>query len=1165
MVRMICVLLVVAVMGTAGTTWYVPAAAADLQAAEELLSQAEELVNQARYREAQEFLQRMLTSCGDHELCQAAALFWIARCHLESGQYMLASDLADQAFQKYQALEKPLEQGMAMNLQARIHQARNDYSQALKLYDQAEELIKKNGGAEHPELFAILANRTRIHIYQNNYELALRDADKAEKLLGTKTNAHSLGILKEHRGLIAADQGRYSEAKGFYDEALKLYQETQNQAGQTAVHNKRGRLYEYQGEYTEALKEYEHSLTIARAVGNTSDEAFALNNLGMLHRKRGNYLKASETYDAALSLRDKSREPQFYAETLANKALANYFIQSDPERSIRTFQECYEIAQAAGVPGTQARALHNLAYLMRDQGKFRESRELSQEAIYKARQMGHRRFEAQALLRLGNLYELYGGYDDALQCYEDARDIQTKVGDQFFLSATLMDMANIETRAGRTKKAEKHLEEALNIRRRIEAPLAEVMCKTALFNLENYRYSDRKESKPSKDNYQRALKNLRMAEKELNRSMVDDAMLVAYVAGRYATDLEPQEAVRRFQELRDLAERSNRLRYKFLSSIGLGSAYEALGQLAQAEEEYQRAVHISETLRQSLDVQSQKTFLDGEPILGVKYASAYEGLARVRMNRNDWIGSLEASEATKARAFADKLAQSLDESSFGVDKSMLNELREVETQIRNNLRRLEECRAPEGDKSAIPGLESERNQIDQEFKRIKEQLRINYPEFFASRFPQPVSIRDGNIPSGQLLLVYEVTDTGFITYFCKGNRIDYASFRAIPRWQLEDLLLRYREPMETLKDYGDLDQLDLTTGNELAELLLREVRDRIEPGKTLLLILDDCLELLPFEMLVLNKTGRMTERAVKISGGKEIRIPATKGVEFFGEKNPLVYYQSLSALNLARSASKSRGVADKLLVIADVIVPSVSGEAAPVEGLQGSSPAVHPVEALAGLPGFETAPGEPQLLSAATYKKLADSFEPLEETRKLAEDLKALFREKAFVFTKQDATLKNFQQTVAPVIGEYGQIIFATHGYFGDRFRPEIHEPVLLMSCSPPLADNLLRMSTVMSLNLNAQIVTLLACQTGLGRHVAGEGTMGMGRAFQYAGAKSVLMSMWSIDEKPSVLLVKYFMEELASGKSKTDSLQAARKSLRAAGYDHPFFWSAFILVGEDL
>jgi len=106
-------------------------------------------------------------------------------------------------------------------------------------------------------------------------------------------------------------------------------------------------------------------------------------------------------------------------------------------------------------------------------------------------------------------------------------------------------------------------------------------------------------------------------------------------------------------------------------------------------------------------------------------------------------------------------------------------------------------------------------------------------------------------------------------------------------------------------------------------------------------------------------------------------------------------------------------------------------------------------------------------------------------------------------------------------------------------------------------------MTEVMGLKLNCDIAALTACQSGLGRIISGEGTMGMGRAFQYAGAKSVLMSLWSVAESSSVDLVTSFFKHLREGKNKLEALKLARDEIRKAGYDHPFFWAPFILVGE--
>lgn len=75
---------------------------------------------------------------------------------------------------------------------------------------------------------------------------------------------------------------------------------------------------------------------------------------------------------------------------------------------------------------------------------------------------------------------------------------------------------------------------------------------------------------------------------------------------------------------------------------------------------------------------------------------------------------------------------------------------------------------------------------------------------------------------------------------------------------------------------------------------------------------------------------------------------------------------------------------------------------------------------------------------------------------------------------------------------------------------------------------------------------------------------MSMGRAFQYAGAKSVLMSLWSVAEDSSVMLVEKFFKHMKDANSNLEALQLARAEVRKEGYEHPFFWAPFILVGEE-
>lgn len=106
-------------------------------------------------------------------------------------------------------------------------------------------------------------------------------------------------------------------------------------------------------------------------------------------------------------------------------------------------------------------------------------------------------------------------------------------------------------------------------------------------------------------------------------------------------------------------------------------------------------------------------------------------------------------------------------------------------------------------------------------------------------------------------------------------------------------------------------------------------------------------------------------------------------------------------------------------------------------------------------------------------------------------------------------------------------------------------------------------MSEVAGLKLDADIAALTACKTGLGANLAGEGVMSMGRAFQCAGVNTVLMSLWSVEEKSSVALMEQFFKNIKEGKEKIRSWQEAKTHIRKEGFEHPFFWSAFVMVGD--
>jgi CHAT domain-containing protein len=139
---------------------------------------------------------------------------------------------------------------------------------------------------------------------------------------------------------------------------------------------------------------------------------------------------------------------------------------------------------------------------------------------------------------------------------------------------------------------------------------------------------------------------------------------------------------------------------------------------------------------------------------------------------------------------------------------------------------------------------------------------------------------------------------------------------------------------------------------------------------------------------------------------------------------------------------------------------------------------------------------------------------------------------------------------------------FATHGLI-DENRPE--RSGLVLTADPPRDDGLLQMRDIYSLRLNADLVTLSACETALGRHVTGEGIIGLTRAFFYAGAHTVVASLWDVDDAAASRLMQRFYENLHSGQPIDFALQRAKLDfIRAGGPTaSPFYWASFVATGN--
>src|SRR5207247_7286242 len=120
-------------------------------------------------------------------------------------------------------------------------------------------------------------------------------------------------------------------------------------------------------------------------------------------------------------------------------------------------------------------------------------------------------------------------------------------------------------------------------------------------------------------------------------------------------------------------------------------------------------------------------------------------------------------------------------------------------------------------------------------------------------------------------------------------------------------------------------------------------------------------------------------------------------------------------------------------------------------------------------------------------------------------------------------------------------------------------------TAGPPASDGILQTREIYGLRLHAALVTLSACQTALGKNVTGEGLIGLSRAFFYAGANSVMASLWNVDDASTARFMGDFYTAIREGAAIDEAARQAKRAFiaRDPRFRHPYYWAAFIVTGN--
>ena len=149
-------------------------------------------------------------------------------------------------------------------------------------------------------------------------------------------------------------------------------------------------------------------------------------------------------------------------------------------------------------------------------------------------------------------------------------------------------------------------------------------------------------------------------------------------------------------------------------------------------------------------------------------------------------------------------------------------------------------------------------------------------------------------------------------------------------------------------------------------------------------------------------------------------------------------------------------------------------------------------------------------------------------------------------------------EAVAKTLGGHARVLhFATHGELSEQ--DPLRSALLLMPGGNE--DGRLEVREIFALDLNARLVVLSACETGLGQLTSGDELVGLQRAFLYAGTPAVVTTLWKVDDRASFFLMRAFYKEIATQEPPAALRAAQRATLRE--FPHPYAWAAFGLAGR--
>lgn len=834
--------------------------------------------------------------------------------------------------------------------------------------------------------------------------------------------------------------------------------------------------------------------------------------------------KAAGIYKEALELYKNIRDERGEAEVLGGFGLI--YSASDGEKSMYYYKEALiarEKVDDKFLIGNSLNSIGSVYYSFLK--NYQEAIKFFDKAAIIRKEIGDLPNLGRTLSNIAQTYEKMGLSEQALEYYNQSLEISKNLNDQPRMAEALLKSGSILVNLGKFPEALENLEKSLEIYRALNkwTGISDALVQTGFVHLKMGNYNTALEK------FTEAIKITKEQNDQLGLAgAYNNLAIMLQNVGRSEKSLEYYKNALTFYE--EQKDTSNIL----ISLNNIGTVYFDLKDYLKAEEYHKRGLKLSqESHVRDQEVNYLLNLANDQNLMGKtddalkNYKAGFEVARKLNNPDLTWRYIAGLAENYESRGEFDKVVQLNDTalkilddlrsklSSEDFKTTFMAKERYVYEDIIDLLGTLHEKDKTKGyDALAFSYAERSKSRV---LLDLLTESKANISKEAdkrdeALKYPAPVSLNDAKAlcdDKNTVILEYSVGDTSSCLWVIShsGHQFFMLPNRKMLQDQIETIRFALLDPQKGISEFFT------QAANILYEKLIKPAESYLSKKSRLIIIPDGVLNYLPFEVL-------LTENKASSQNALYSELP------FLVKKYPVSYVQSASVLknllSMKSETGKEISTDKKLIAFGDPVYENEN---------------------------------DSTVLPGKGYQRLKYSGE---EVKNIASFFK---QGSAEIFLRNDATEENVKREGE--LKKFNYIHFATHGYT-DEGKPDFSSLVLTQDKNSE-EDGFLRSTEIFNLKLNADLVVLSACQTGLGKLVRGEGMVGLTRAFMYAGTPTVLVSLWSVSDVSTATLMGAFYRNLVKEKlGKTEALRKAQLFILGnEKFAHPFYWAPFVLVGN--